>query len=145
MLEGEAWTAVQTIAEHRIAEAQRKGAFDNLPGTGKPLVLEDMSHIPPELRMACKILRNAGCLPPALEERKELGKLADMLEHCAEEQERVHQMEKLRYLILRAKERFQRPFRLDQEDQYYDRLLDKIRVARPGTTQPGTRQKGSAT
>ena len=29
------------IAEERIREAQREGAFDNLPGKGKPLVLFD--------------------------------------------------------------------------------------------------------
>ena len=34
------------VVEERIREAQREGAFDNLPGTGKPLQLEDQSLIP---------------------------------------------------------------------------------------------------
>ena len=34
------------IAEERIKEAQRAGAFDNLPGKGKPLDLEDLSWVP---------------------------------------------------------------------------------------------------
>ncbi|MGE5312114.1 MAG: DUF1992 domain-containing protein, partial [Nitrospirota bacterium] len=29
------------IAEERILEAQRRGEFDNLPGHGKPLQLDD--------------------------------------------------------------------------------------------------------
>ena len=36
--------------------------------------------------MAYKVLRNAGCVPPELAERKEIGNLADMLEHCGDEQ-----------------------------------------------------------
>jgi len=32
------------IAEERIREAQREGAFDNLPGKGKPLVLDDKAR-----------------------------------------------------------------------------------------------------
>src|SRR6266540_3378743 len=40
----------QRIAEQRILEAQRKGEFDNLPGKGKPLELEDLSWVPEELR-----------------------------------------------------------------------------------------------
>ena len=33
------------LAERRIAEAQEAGEFDNLPGHGKPLELEDDSHM----------------------------------------------------------------------------------------------------
>ena len=48
------------IAEQKIREALDRGDFDNLPGAGKPLVLEDLSHLPPELRMAYTILKNSG-------------------------------------------------------------------------------------
>ncbi len=42
-------------AERHIAEAQAKGEFDNLVGSGEPLILDDDSHVPPELRagIAC--------------------------------------------------------------------------------------------
>ena len=33
-------------AERHIRDAQTKGEFDNLSGSGEPLVLEDDSHIP---------------------------------------------------------------------------------------------------
>ena len=46
-------------AERRIAQAQKDGEFDHLPGEGRPLALEDDSHIPHELRMAFKVLKNA--------------------------------------------------------------------------------------
>ena len=120
------WSVIQFIAERRIEEAQAQGLFDNLPGQGKPLELEDTSHVPEELRMAYKILSNAGCLPPELAERKELSRLVDMLENCEDEQERVRQMQKVRLMVTRAKVRFQRPLHLEQDDPYYDRLLDRL-------------------
>lgn len=58
-------------AERHIIDAQSKGEFDGLPGTGEPLVLDDDSHIPPELRAGFRLLKNAGCLPPELEQRRE--------------------------------------------------------------------------
>ena len=120
------WSVIQFIAERRIEEAQAQGLFDNLPGQGKPLELEDTSHVPEELRMAYKILSNAGCLPPELAERKELSRLVDMLENCEDEQERVRQMQKVRLMVTRAKVRVQRPLHLEQDDPYYDRLLDRL-------------------
>jgi hypothetical protein len=56
--------AVAFVAEQKIREAMKEGAFDNLPGAGKPLVPEDLSHIPEEMRMAYKILKNSGHLEP---------------------------------------------------------------------------------
>ena len=55
--------AISIIAEQRIREACERGAFDSLPGAGKPLELEDDSHIPEDLRMAYKLLKNAGYVP----------------------------------------------------------------------------------
>ena len=126
MSDANPWSVIQFIAEKRIEEAQAQGAFDNLPGQGKPLALEDTSHVPEELRMAYKILRNAGCLSPELEERKEIHRLVDMLEHCEDEQERVHQMQKLRFMITRSKMRYKRNMLLEEDDPYYDRLLDRL-------------------
>ncbi len=39
------------------------GEFDNLPGRGKPIDLEEDSHIPFELRMTYRMLKRAG-IPP---------------------------------------------------------------------------------
>lgn len=114
------------IAERRIQEALERGEFDNLPGAGRPLQLDDMSHVPEELRMAYTILRNANCLPPELEERKDIQKLADLLETCDDERERLRQMERLRFLILRARMRHERSLKLEEHDPYYDRILARL-------------------
>ncbi len=65
-------------AERHILDAQTKGEFDNLPGSGEPLTLDDDSHVPAELRAGYRLLKNAGCLPPELEQRREAVALADL-------------------------------------------------------------------
>ncbi|QLY67938.1 DUF1992 domain-containing protein [Citrobacter freundii] len=66
-------------AERHINDAQAKGEFDDLPGSGEPLALDDDSHIPLELRAGYRLLKNSGCLPPELELRREAIRLLDIL------------------------------------------------------------------
>ena len=66
-------------AERHILDAQRKGEFRDLPGAGQPLTLDDDTLVPPELRSGYRLLKNAGCLPPELENRKDALALADLL------------------------------------------------------------------
>ncbi len=63
------------IAEKRIAEAVSKGELEDLPGAGRPLDLEDDKLVPEELRLAYRILKNAGYVPAELETLKEIGEL----------------------------------------------------------------------
>jgi Domain of unknown function (DUF1992) len=76
------------IAEERILEAQRAGAFDDLPGKGKPLKLEDLSWVPEDLRIGYHILKNAHVLPPEAELMKDIHTLEDLLKHVEDEGER---------------------------------------------------------
>lgn len=66
-------------AELHIAEALKKGDLDNLYGSGLPLKLDDDSHIPAELRVSYRLLKNADCLPPELQQRKDAIELSDLL------------------------------------------------------------------
>ncbi len=54
---------LQKRVEEQIQEAMDRGAFENLRGKGKPLNLQEDQHIPTELRMAHRILKNAN-IPP---------------------------------------------------------------------------------
>ena len=58
---------LEFIAERRIAEAIANGDLENLPGEGRPLELDDDSLVPEDLRLAYRILRNAGFVPPEVE------------------------------------------------------------------------------
>ena len=54
-------TALLYLAERKIEEAIERGDFDDLPGAGRPLDLDDLDPmLPEELRMAYRILKNAG-------------------------------------------------------------------------------------
>jgi hypothetical protein len=50
----------ELLAEQKISEAVSRGEFDHLPGAGKPLDLEDDPLVPEDLRVAYRILKNAG-------------------------------------------------------------------------------------
>lgn len=70
-------------AERHINEAQKKGVFDNLPGSGEPLHLDDNSFVPEELRAVYHVLKNAGYLPPELMDRKEAITLSALMQEIA--------------------------------------------------------------
>ena len=54
---------IARVAERKIQEAIEEGKFDNLPGKGKPIVFEEDAGVPLHIRMANKVLKNAGGLP----------------------------------------------------------------------------------
>ncbi|OCC16464.1 hypothetical protein DBT_0281 [Dissulfuribacter thermophilus] len=118
----------QKIAEQRIREAMENGAFENLEGKGKPLVFEDDSFIPPDLRMAYKILKNSGFLPPEIEAEKEIQKAEDLLQGLSDEKERYRQAKKLNVLITKANMLRKRPINLEKHQIYYRKIVEKITV-----------------
>jgi hypothetical protein len=89
------------VVEERIREAQREGAFDNLPGKGRPLQLEDQSLIPEDLRMSYHILKNAHVLPPEAELRKEIHTLQDLLKYVEDESERKAMAKEIEWKMIR--------------------------------------------
>ncbi len=66
---------LEFIAEQRIADAIAKGELDALPGAGRPLDLDDDALIPEDLRLAHRILKNAGYVPPEVEALNEIAQL----------------------------------------------------------------------
>jgi len=114
------------IAENLILEAIEAGLFDNLPGKGRPLQLEDDRHIPPELRLAYKILKNADCLPPELELRREIVTLQDLVADMEDEAEKLRQMRRLNFLMMKMG--LMRPVspQLLEHDLYTPKILEKL-------------------
>ena len=66
---------LEFIAEQKITDAISRGEFENLPGEGKPLALDDDSLVPEDLRLAYRILKNAGFVPPEVETLNEIAAL----------------------------------------------------------------------
>lgn len=94
-------TGFEKIVEERIKQSQRKGEFDNLEGSGKPLEIEDISRIPEDLRLAYKMLKNADCVPPEIEVKKEIRSTEALLENMTDEKLKYKTLKKLNYLILK--------------------------------------------
>ena len=112
-------------AERHITDAQSKGEFDNLPGQGEPLILDDDSCVPEELRSGYRLLKNAGCLPPEIEQRKEAIVLADLLKDIRKDDDRYQELS--RRLALMEMKLQQAGLSTDfLRGDYADKLLHKI-------------------
>jgi hypothetical protein len=70
---------LDALVEQRIAAAAARGEFDDLPGAGAPQNLEDEPLVPEEVRVANRILKNAGFVPPAVEQLRALRDLESEL------------------------------------------------------------------
>ncbi len=88
-----------SIVETKIKNAQKNGELDNLPGEGKPLEFEELKG-PEELKLAHKVLKNAGFLPPEVELKKKIAQVEDLLEAMEyNSPERGRVQKKLNYLF----------------------------------------------
>jgi len=114
------------IVEEKILEAQRAGAFDNLPGKGKPLELEDLSWIPEELRVAYHILKNAHVLPPEAELLKEIHALEDLLKYVEDDGERKAVVKSIQWKIIRLDLLNRRSLSLQTVRYYGKKLVRKF-------------------
>jgi len=116
----------QKIAEQRIQDAMEQGEFDNLPGAGKPLELDTNPFVPTELRMAYKVLKNAGVVPQEVETHNEIRSLEAMLADMEDEAERLRATTRLSLLRLRLD--ISRPGgrNLAMAGQNHDRVVERL-------------------
>jgi hypothetical protein len=116
----------ESIVEERIKSAQKKGAFKNLSGSGKPLDLEQDQHIPQDLRLAYKILKNADCLPPEIEAQKEIQRTEDLLANMEDTAERYRMLSKLNFLVMKINSLRRGNIRFEIPQKYAAVVSDKI-------------------
>ena len=117
------------IAENRILEALEGGLFDDLPGKGKPLKLEDDSHIPSELRMAYKILKMADCLPPELEVKREILRLQDLLASLPDEADKLKHMRRLNFYVMKLNMMRKVSPLLEEHELYAPKIIERLEAA----------------
>ncbi len=115
---------IDQLVEARISEAQARGEFDNLPGAGNPLILEDDTLIPDELRTGYRLLKNAGYLPPEIQTRKEIVEVEQLLHLADDTSERQLLNKRLRYLLLKLGEST-KTNSVIREAYYRDKLINK--------------------
>ena len=78
----------------RIAKAEGEGAFDTLPGAGKPLPACD----DPEGAVMTRILKDNGAVPEFVSLSRELSKLREALRDTADRSERRRMMQEMSLL-----------------------------------------------
>jgi DnaJ homologue, subfamily C, member 28, conserved domain len=123
-------TGFNKIVEERIRVAQKRGQFKNLAGSGKPLALEDDSHIAEELRLAYKILKNADCLPPEVELKKEIERTEELLGGMGDTAEKYRTLKKLNYLIMKLNSLRKTSIDLEVPQQYSAKLVEHLETAK---------------
>ena len=118
--------ALLSIAERRITEAIENGTLRTDGWKNKPLPLDNDSFVPEDLKMAYKILKNSGFVPPEVETRKEIQKLEDLISHTQDEHQRLKQMKKLNVLMMKLDSQRARPSSIEHDDAYYQKIVEKV-------------------
>jgi hypothetical protein len=62
----------RSLVEQRLNEAMERGEFDNLPGAGKPMRLNENPNEPHEVQMANRLLKNNDLAPGWILDRQRL-------------------------------------------------------------------------
>jgi hypothetical protein len=95
------------IVEERIRKAQKKGEFE-------------------ELRLAYKILKNADCLPPEIEIKKEIHQTEELLAGMTDTAEKYRTMKKLNFLIMKLNTLRSTSIKFEEPQKYTDKLITKL-------------------
>ena len=123
-------TALDALAEKRIREAQARGEFDDLPGTGAPLALDDDALVPEELRAAYRLLRNAGFVPPELEAHRELRDVEELLRAASGIAERAALLARIDFLLARTAAGRRHGHLRVEEEAYLERIAGRLEARR---------------
>lgn len=109
------------LAERAILEAQQRGDFENLNGQGQPLPETSDPFMPETLRMAYKVLKNAGYVPREVQSQREIRSLIECLERETDEARKMRQIQKVQLFIARA--RLEHGGLLQEENENYFRKV----------------------
>ena len=117
---------LDSLAEERISNAIRRGEFENLEGAGQPLSLEDDNIVAEPLRVAFRLLKNAGCLPPELTLRQDISRLENLLTLVEAESERQSIRQKIDLLKARLPQQGREISLLLQDGAYREKIIRKL-------------------
>ena len=123
--------AIRRIAEQKISEAVREGRLSVAEWRNRPLPPGNDSLVPEDLRLAYKILKNAGYLPAEIETRKEIEKVEDLLASCEDEYIRVKQLKKLHFLLMKLNT-MKGESSIAEQENYYQKVVERLSVKEEG-------------
>jgi len=126
---------LERLAEEKIQQAMARGYFDNLPGKGKPIPDErDMALVPQEMRVACRLMKNAGYVPEEVHLLREIEEVTGLL-GLAEEEAGVPREAQARLRPLMSRLGEMRGGNLALEDHYYRLIAAKIGGIKAGVAE----------
>jgi hypothetical protein len=116
----------EKIVEERIQAAQKNGDFDDLPHFEEPLVNTDERFVSEELRLSFKILKNADCLPPEIELKKQIDHIGSLLEGMPDTEEAYHLLKKMNLLVLKLNSIRQGHIAFEIPQKYHGKLMRRF-------------------
>ncbi len=117
------------LAERAIQEAQKRGEFEGLRGQGEPLPPESDPFMPETLRMAYKMLKNAGYVPEEIQAQREIRSLIECLEQETDESRKMRQIQKVQLFIAKAKIRHGGLLQ-EENEKYFHKVVARITLNR---------------
>lgn len=105
-----------------------EGDLNSSQWKNKPLPLEDDHLVPEDLKIAYKMLKNSGYLPPEVEDRKEIKRIEDLIASTEDEHERLRQMKKLNVLLMKVEQKRAFSSNIASQDDYYRKVVERISV-----------------
>ncbi|MFC3283495.1 DnaJ family domain-containing protein [Litchfieldella rifensis] len=117
---------VDQLAEAHIQNALENGELDRLPGSGKPLQLDDDSMVPAELRAGYRLLKNAGYLPPEMELVREIREVESLIARLDQDEEREQACARLNLLRARLQAQGHAPSLLLERGEYRAKLIKRL-------------------
>ena len=116
----------ESLVEARIERAVARGELNDLPGQGSPLSLDDDALVAPDLRLAYRILKNAGYVPEEIELRREISCLGALID-ATRGAERAGAIKRRDWLKARLALRGRHDPRLYDHPHYAGRITDRFR------------------
>ncbi len=116
---------VSIISEQRIKKAYDDGEFNTLPGFGKPMNLDEDASIPEDLRMAHRLMKNAGYTDDEISIRKEIRSIEDLIKKCENEDEKKELKRNLNDRILKFNS-LQSKKKINTNSSIFKNYQDKI-------------------
>lgn len=121
-------TALHNIAERKIEQAIAEGRVPDLSHwKNKPLPEDTMHNVPADLRLAYRMLKNAGYIPEELVLRKEIVQTEELLAAAIEEKDKYKQLKKLNLLKFKLGCRRGCSLRIDEDSPYFAKVVDRIK------------------